>query len=399
MPEPACRRAAPEDAPAILQLIGALSGERSTAGACEDGASKRAALSPNHCGSRTAREEDGQRAALPGMDLDALSRSLACAEEAWLLASLGQAPSGAMVMDVDMDQGLAKIRRVFAAPGADRACEALWGFLAQDMESREGIDAVYCTTRTLAPAQMALALGCGFKALGVFPGAPGLDPSGVNGLAALFRRGVLGSKRRGRFPLHPALKILYDRVKTECGLDDPPLAALDFPPGPSAGLPPLEALRAPLFAARRFENLRRRKSLSVNFYPFQTPNVMITDPDQKIEIFARIYDDLRFATVIGERLEAAVDPVKLCRAVVDILRSQGAEYVEAINDAADARGVDALLRASFEPCAYFPGLKRHGSSRRDFTVFARSFASAEMRPAQAHPAFRKFLDPAKSSIE
>ena len=88
-----------------------------------------------------------------------------------------------------------------------------------------------------------------------------------------------------------------------------------------------------------------------------------------------------------------MDPVLLCRAAVDLFRSQGTEYVEAINDAADARGVDCLLKASFKPCAYFPGLKRHGSSRRDFAVFARSFASAEMPPAQAHPAFRKFLDP------
>jgi len=40
--------------------------------------------------------------------------------------------------------------------------------------------------------------------------------------------------------------------------------------------------------------------------------------------------------------------------------------------------LELLIRAAFLPCAYFPCLKRHGDTRRDFVIMGRSFESLDI---------------------
>jgi hypothetical protein len=61
--------------------------------------------------------------------------------------------------------------------------------------------------------------------------------------------------------------------------------------------------------------------------------------------------------------------VALFRAVADLFHRRGISYVEAINDAADTAGIDAILKAGYLPNAYVPCLKNHGGQRRDYVVF------------------------------
>jgi len=131
--------------------------------------------------------------------------------------------------------------------------------------------------------------------------------------------------------------------------------------------------QAKRFVAERYRQVRLRKHLSVNFFPFETPNILFTSPDGKVEVFVQHVKETRFACILGEHLTAAVDPVSLYREVAQMLYDSRAIYIEVINDAADVSGTECILRAGFVPCGYMPCLKHTGDTRRDYAVFARSY--------------------------
>ena len=109
------------------------------------------------------------------------------------------------------------------------------------------------------------------------------------------------------------------------------------------------------------------------FLPFETPNILFTSPDGKVEVFVRLVKETRFACILGEHITGAVDPVRLYRDVAAALYASRIIYIEVINDAADALSTECILRAGFVPCGYLPCLKQAGEKRRDYVVFARSY--------------------------
>jgi len=160
-------------------------------------------------------------------------------------------------------------------------------------------------------------------------------------------------------------------------------------------LPQLEIIPAPSFVAHRFAKLKERQALSVHFYPFHEPNVLITDPAQRIEIFIKMVPEERFAAILGERLDVYVNPVELYRKIAVLLNQHGITYLEVINDAGDLAGTQAILDAGFLPCAYFPSFKRLGDSRWDYVVFSCSFEKplpvAEADAVHIHPLYLDYL--------
>ncbi|MDD5628218.1 MAG: hypothetical protein PHU21_04075, partial [Elusimicrobia bacterium] len=119
--------------------------------------------------------------------------------------------------------------------------------------------------------------------------------------------------------------------------------------------------------------IKARKHLSVNFFPFETPNILFTSPDGKVEVFVRLVKQTRFACILAEHLSASVDPVRLYREVAQMLYNSRVIYIEVINDAADVLGTECILQAGFAPCGYMPCLKEAEDKRRDYAVFARSY--------------------------
>ncbi|MBI5629955.1 MAG: hypothetical protein HY921_03610 [Elusimicrobia bacterium] len=321
-----------------------------------------------------------------------------------LLSSEDEGVQASLSLALEPEQGLAKIQKMLASgpePAQKARLKALISEALDKLRGRGGIDLVYNTTRTLTPEQQELTLELGFKVLGIFPSARAADSRKINGLAVFYAPEAL-KKRYSPFPLHPAIFPFFELARAQCGLEPLPLAARPALAAEAPALPPLEMIEAPRFVAERFRRLKARRSLSVNFYPFQVPNVLFTSPDQSVEVFAWLHRPMGFATIVAEHLTVPVSPVELYRRVVEALRSSQAGYIEVINDAADAAGIECILQAGFVPCGYFPALKKHVDLRRDYVVFARTFEPfscdeaclsepyarllAEFRRAQASPA-------------
>jgi len=312
------------------------------------------------------------------LDYRNLRDSLARENELWLIAERDGRPAAFASLLYDNEQLMCKISRMHSDGGTedrDNLERALLSGITAETSGKA--DIVYTTSRCLSARQMALTEEAGFTALGFFPitGAAGE----LSYVTAFFHKGVLEEMRYTSFPLHPKVAPFFEIVSSRLSL--PPLTMAEkavLPRSVYEEMPPLEMITASGYVARKFRRLGERRLLSNNFYPFQEPNTLICDPDEKVLIFAGVYPDNRFATIIEERFELAVDPALLYRKVAQMIRSEHISYIEVIVDAADVAALELLFRAAFLPCAYFPCLKRHGDTRRDFVVMGRAFESLDI---------------------
>jgi len=329
------------------------------------------------------------------LDYRALVEALASPRQCWLVAERAGDLVGVLSVNVDPVEALARIYRLYLCD-RHRDDDVVLGRLFSLMNERlrtgtPPVDVVYSTTRTLTMTQLEFTRRVGFRLLGVFPNASGADVARINGIAAQYSDDVLTTRRYRTFELHPAVQPIYALVARHCSLPPMPTAEPDVPDTEYEPLPPLETIDAPRFVASRFARLKERRSLAGGFYPFQEPNALVTDPQQTIEVFVRFLPEHRFAAVIGECVERPVSPVQLYTAVSTLLREAGASYVEVIADAADAVGVEYLLRAGFIACAYVPCLKRYGARRRDFVVLGKPYERL-VRPHDVADDYGEFFD-------
>ncbi|MHC9543763.1 MAG: hypothetical protein AB9903_29975 [Vulcanimicrobiota bacterium] len=312
------------------------------------------------------------------LDYRDLSASMTRDTELWLVAERDGSITAFASLLYDNEQRMCKIQRMHSDGEAEERENLEKSLLSNVITETSGkADIVYTTSRCLSARHMTLTEEAGFHVLGFFPitGAAGE----LSCLTAFFHAGVLEELRYLSFQLHPKVAPFYEIVRSRLQL--PPLVLAEkviLPRSVYEEMPPLEMITASGYVARKFRRLGDRRLLSNNFYPFQEPNTLICDPDEKVLIFAGIYPENRFATIIEERLELAVDPALLYRNVAMMIQGKHISYLEVIVDAADVAALELLIRAAFLPFAYFPCLKRHGDTRRDFVIMGRSFESLDI---------------------
>jgi len=331
------------------------------------------------------------------LDYRAMEKDIQSPTSAWIVAAANGSLLAAMSINLDPENRLAKISRLILDPaweGSGKVLHSALPLLVRYL-GEKGIEVLYTTTRTLSLAQQELTLEMGFEMLGIFPNAQGADPLKLNGLTAYFFDDILKNRRTTDHALHPKIASLYELVRANCGLDALPIATVpDISAAGHDTLPSLETIFAPDFVACRFQKLKERRSLSTTFYPFQEPNALISDSRQRVEIFVKLVPERRFAAILGERLDLAVNPSELYHEVALMLNARGISFIEILSDAADVVGLECMIQAGFVPCVYFPAFKHQGDFRRDYVVLARSFERIlgnQRRSSAVHPQYLRFL--------
>lgn len=332
-------------------------------------------------------------------DHERLLEAIHSENSSWIVGEKDGQILAAFSVLLDKENRLGKINRLYIDPTWqewDRFLKDALPLLIQYLkDDKRKIEVVYTTTRTFSLEQQEMLLGMGFKILGILPVSQGVDVSRVNGVTAYFFDGVLTKKRHAQFSIHPTVLPFFKLAQEECGLPDvtvakrPEMATLEF-----EKMPNIELIYAPDFVGNRFKRLNERKSLSVHFYPFTQPNALITDAEERIEIYVKLMPESRMATIIGERLDISINPTELYSRVSQMLNAQNITYIEVINDAADIWGVEAITAAGYLPCAYFPCLKSQGETRRDYVVLARSFErpfAETLVPFEIHHTFLNYF--------
>ena len=301
---------------------------------------------------------------------------LADPSNVWVIAESGGQIVGSVVYESD---GAHRLARAFGGAVLPeyrgyKVLEKAMLFAQLHLTNTLGtVDVIYATTRTSSPAPQIVTEHLGYKKLGVFPNVHKTDFYETHCLTAFYTAEALWARFQ-QFKLHPAVMRLFEIVRTECTLprlepaDESDLAMDPFPEGIK-----LELISAEKFARHRFEEQRDRELLHAHFYPFHSPNMVISSPCQTVEIFVYKAEIDGHCVIMGVKKPRAHDFTDILEQCVRLLNAIGVRYVEILVRADKAKTIQRVLSARFLPCAYFPAFQLYNNQRYDFVVLSRTF--------------------------
>jgi hypothetical protein len=264
-------------------------------------------------------------------------------------------------------------------------------------DTKNGLELTYATTRTVHPVAQLLTNKLDFKKLGIFPNVHRTTDYETHCLASRFSEKAIANRFKD-FKLHPKIMPLFKLAQQELELPDIEVAHLkESMPFELLHNFKLEVINAPSFVLERFQKVKQEGKLDNSFFPFHTPNVLITSPDQSTEAFLFINEVDRHCVIIGINTDPTFqhNHLSLLKQIVDLLRSMNVRYIETIVRADKTNEIENVLKAKFIPCAYFPAFQLttsdKGEVRHDFVVFSRSFEIFDFSNIQLEGIYKEFL--------
>ncbi len=310
----------------------------------------------------------------------------------WYLARCGDDAVGSLVFSLDREVKLGKAFGAVVAEefrGHDLSERMMERGLKELVGKGKAVRSVYATTRTVSLAPQRLAEKAGFKKLGIFPNAHKVQRSETHTLAVYYGDGALAE--RSTKPRLPALlKPFFELVRRETGIGEAEF--LDLPvdwKAPEAGTA-FEVLSAPQFIGRRFRDVRAAGRLTLDFFPFHEPNLLLLSPDGRSEVFVYRSAKDGHCVIVG----AASEELDL-RTLLDhgaaFLEGMGVRYMEVLIEASEAERLQHALMARFLPSAYYPAMRWDLGGGRDYVVLSRSLAVLDFRGLKLQPAYADYL--------
>lgn len=256
-----------------------------------------------------------------------------------------------------------------------------------------GVDVIYATTRSVHQAAQNLVDHFGFKKLGIFPNThKAAGDFETHSLAAWFSPTGF-QKRFTDYKFHRQLMPWFELVRSEIPDMNRPEEYID--PEPSTKIltspPKLEVVQAQEFVKFRFNDLLVNHKLEFEFFPFHKPNLLLLSADQSIEIFCNLSSD-GHCVLIGGKVAPNTSYTELIMSASQVLRDNGARYIEMIVRADKPKIVDSIIRAKMIPSAFFPALQLKGDQRWDFIVFSRSFEIFDFQNVRLKGLNQRYLE-------
>lgn len=257
-------------------------------------------------------------------------------------------------------------------------------------QNKLGLDVIYVTTRTVHKAAQVLTQSMGFKQLGIFPNVHKTNEYETHALAAIYLKDA-NDKRYVDFEQHPKVLPLYNLVRKNIELPEMNEAVMWKKKPFSGAVPTLEVIEAKKFIERRCQTLKEKNEIGLAFFPFHTPNLLITSPTQNIEVYAYVNGVDKHCVITGCRIDREVSFTDLFLQVGQILRDRGIRYIELIIRANRLNIIDKVINAKYLPCAYIPAFQLRNECRYDYVVFSRSFEVLDFNNLQLTGASEDYL--------
>jgi predicted GNAT family acetyltransferase len=319
----------------------------------------------------------------------------------WMVGEKDNQLVASLIYEYDPQHKIAKAFGAVVSTKVRKAgiAEALMWFALEliNEDTKNGLELTYATTRTVHPVAQLLTNKLDFKKLGIFPNVHRTTDYETHCLASRFSDKAIANRFKD-FKLHPKIMPLFKLAQQELELPDLEEAQL------KESLPfellhnfKLEVINAPSFVLERFQKVKLEGKLDNSFFPFHTPNVLITSPDQSTEAFLFINEVDRHCVIIGINADPTFqhNHLSLLKQIVDLLRSMNVRYIETIVRADKMNEIENVLKAKFIPCAYFPAFQLtasdKGEVRHDFVVFSRSFEIFDFSNIQLEGIYKEFL--------
>jgi hypothetical protein len=253
-----------------------------------------------------------------------------------------------------------------------------------------GMDVLYITTRTIHKAAQILTQQIGFKQLGIFPNVHKTEEYETHALAAIHYNNSL-EKRYIDFEQHPKVLPLFNIVRENIELPEMKIAEIWNKKHYSGKVPTLEVIEAREYIKLRSQKLQETREIELAFFPFHTPNILITSPEQNIEVYAYVNELDNHCVITGCKIDREVSFTDLFLKVSNILRSRGIRYIEIIIRANRLNIIEKITKAKFIPCGYVPAFQLEGDKRYDYVVFSRSYEILDFNNLQLTGASEDYL--------
>lgn len=329
--------------------------------------------------------------------MKALRANLMAQEDYFIVACDQDRIVASLLYKVDRNHQLAKASGAVVRPeyrGQDLTQRLMHFGLEELQKEGSPLEAIYATTRTVTRAPQKLTSQLGFKKLGIFPNVHKTEDYETHCLTCFFSKTAL-NRRYTDFSLHHRIASLYGIVQSEVDLPDLPIATREVIESqerePSRPVPPLEYIDAPKFVLHRFEMLKQNGLLPISFLPFHKPNILITSPDQEVEIFLTLEKSDQHCVIVGMKKPREVYHSLVYHEVCSLLRARGVRYLETLVRADKVLTLNETLKAGFIPCAYFPAFQLYKGYRLDFVILSRTFEMLDLSHVELEGTNRRYL--------
>lgn len=333
-----------------------------------------------------------------GTDPDLLKKAIL--NEKSHLVLVGRDPdknvvTGVLITEIDLDNKIGKLLGLVVHPDyqKNKIGNALVVYVSKYfLEENNLINSLYATTRTNTVGPQRVFIKNGYTPLGIFPNSHRLTQYETMTLFAKFRTGVL-ENRKANFEVSESLIPIYTILsKLSPNILIPKVTSdtqsINFKDVENQAWE-YEIIRAPKYVYRKF--LEMFPEAQDRFFPFHSPNMLISDKKGRLDLFAHFSKRDGYCTLIkgtGELTEITGGLSSLYMTLDDI----GVSYIEVLVDVEKIEIIETLISAQFVPSALYPAFREIDGVCKDYIVMSRTMEPLNFRGMAVISHFKPFID-------
>jgi N-acetylglutamate synthase-like GNAT family acetyltransferase len=252
------------------------------------------------------------------------------------------------------------------------------------------INSLYATTRTITVGPQLIFIKNGYLPLGIFPNAHRLHQYETVTLFAKHRECIL-EKRKSidnissrLMPLYQILQNLVPEIAIPKADEQTEAKPVEVEDKWS-----FEIIRAPHYVYRKF--LEKFPDPSDRFFPFHTPNMLISEKEGRMDIFAYFSKRDGYCTLMK-----ATHPISDLNGRLTSLYMQlddiGVSYLEVLVNVKHAPLIETLLGGQFLASAIYPAMREVENNYEDYVVMSRTMEPLNFKGMAIVSPFKPFID-------
>ncbi|MGZ3789138.1 MAG: GNAT family N-acetyltransferase [Bacteriovorax sp.] len=300
---------------------------------------------------------------------------------------------GALIVEIDAFNKIGKLVGLVVHPTYQRhkIGNGLVQYVGEFfLEKDTRLNSLYATTRTISVGPQMVFIKNGYLPLGIFPNAHRLHQYETVTLFAKYRKNILEKRKAEAFaspsvmPLYGILKDLVPKISLPSSSETKPTSANEGDEDWE-----FEIIRAPNYVLRRFDE--RFPDPSDRFFPFHTPNMLISEKKGRIDIFAYFSKRDGYCTLIKStrpisELNGRLTPLYM------LLDDIGVSYIEVLVNIKHTPLIDTLLSGQFLPSAIYPAMREVDNNYEDYIIMSRTMEPLNFRGMAVVAPFKPFID-------
>ena len=331
-----------------------------------------------------------------GTDPDLLKRAIVDQESHMVLVARDiskSAIAGVLIVEIDAFNKIGKMVGLVVQPEYQRhkIGNSLVAFVSDFfLKKDQRLNSLYATTRTVIVGPQMIFVKNNYLPLGIFPNAHRLSQYETVSLFAKFREGILEKRLPEKdvpesvVPLYKILENLVPKIKIPVieEKSDKAIAELneDWE---------FEIINAEAYVNRRFHE--HFPDPSDHFFPFHTPNIIISEKKGRMDIFAYFSKRDGYCTLIKATRPISELKGKLTGLYM-LLDDIGVSYIEVLVNVKHKPLIETLLSGQFLPCAIYPAMREINKHCEDYIVMSRTMEPLNFKGMHVVSQFKPFID-------